>query len=48
VKAAMAEMGLITDALRMPMLPLDDADRARLRAVLDDLGLLDGATEAVA
>lgn len=48
VKAAMAEMGLITDALRMPMLPLDDDDRARLRAVLDDLGLLDAAAEAAA
>jgi 4-hydroxy-tetrahydrodipicolinate synthase len=40
VKAAMAEMGLITDALRMPMLTLDDGDRARLRAVLEGLDLL--------
>jgi 4-hydroxy-tetrahydrodipicolinate synthase len=48
VKAAMAEMGLITDALRMPMMPLDDANRARLRVVLEDLGLLGTAEEAAA
>jgi 4-hydroxy-tetrahydrodipicolinate synthase len=48
VKAAMAEMGLLTDALRMPMLPLDEANRAQVRAVLADLGLLETATEAVA
>jgi dihydrodipicolinate synthase/N-acetylneuraminate lyase len=48
VKAAMAEMGLITDALRMPMLPLDDANRARLRSVLDELGLLETAAVAAA
>jgi 4-hydroxy-tetrahydrodipicolinate synthase len=40
VKAAMAEMGLITDALRMPMLPLDEANRARVRSVLEELDLL--------
>ena len=40
VKAAMAEMGLITDALRMPMMPLDDANRARVREVLAELDLL--------
>ena len=40
VKAAMAEMGLITDALRMPMLPLDEANRVRVRAVLEELDLL--------
>jgi 4-hydroxy-tetrahydrodipicolinate synthase len=48
VKAALAEMGLITDALRMPMLPLAEADRARVRAVLADLGLLGGNAEAAA
>jgi 4-hydroxy-tetrahydrodipicolinate synthase len=40
VKAAMAEMGLLTDALRMPMLPLDEANRERVRAVLEELDLL--------
>jgi len=40
VKAAMAEMGLLTDALRMPMLPLDEANREQVRAVLAELDLL--------
>jgi 4-hydroxy-tetrahydrodipicolinate synthase len=40
VKAALAEMGLIEDVVRQPLLPLDAPQRARLRAVLDDLGLL--------
>ena len=48
VKAAMAEMGLITDALRMPMLPLDDGQPRRVREVLGDLGLLGAAAEAAA
>jgi 4-hydroxy-tetrahydrodipicolinate synthase len=49
VKAAMAEMGLLTDALRMPMMPLDEANRARVREVLTELGLLDGgATSSTA
>jgi 4-hydroxy-tetrahydrodipicolinate synthase len=48
VKAAMAEMGLITDALRMPMLPLDDANRTRVRAVLADLDLLPSSSEVAA
>jgi 4-hydroxy-tetrahydrodipicolinate synthase len=48
VKAAMAEMGLITDALRMPMMPLDEANRARVRAVLTDLGLIGTGHEAAA
>jgi 4-hydroxy-tetrahydrodipicolinate synthase len=48
VKAAMAEMGLITDALRMPMLPLDETNRARVREVLADLELIPAATAAAA
>jgi len=40
VKAALAEMGLIADVLRPPLLPLDDPQRATLRRVLADLGLL--------
>ena len=48
VKAAMAEMGLITDALRMPMLPLDEANRVRVRAVLEQLDLLPVAAGAAA
>jgi 4-hydroxy-tetrahydrodipicolinate synthase len=40
VKAALAEMGLIEDVVRPPLLPLDDAQRAQLRAVLAKAGVL--------
>ena len=43
VKAALAEMGLITDSLRQPLLPLADPERARLRTVLASVGLIDTA-----
>ncbi|MFO1539438.1 MAG: 4-hydroxy-tetrahydrodipicolinate synthase [Chloroflexota bacterium] len=44
VKAALAEMGLISDVLRSPLLPMSDEQRPRLRAVLASVGLLsDGA-----
>jgi len=46
VKAAMAEMGLIHDVLRSPLLPMADEQRPRLRAVLTDLGLLGAAAVA--
>jgi 4-hydroxy-tetrahydrodipicolinate synthase len=39
VKAALALMGLAGDRLRQPLGPLDDADRARLAAVLREAGL---------
>lgn len=42
VKAALAEMGLISDVLRAPLMPLADAERARVREVLVAAGLLDG------
>lgn len=48
VKAALAEMGLITDALRQPLLPLADAERARVREVLVELDLLGGIEAAAA
>jgi len=48
VKAALAEMGLVEDVLRQPLMSLDDMNRTRLRAVLDDLGLLDTIEEAAA
>ncbi len=42
-KAAMAAMGLLErDDLRAPLLPLDDASRERLHALLRSLGLVDG------
>jgi 4-hydroxy-tetrahydrodipicolinate synthase len=40
VKAAMAMMGLLTDSLRMPLMPLEDQHRARLRTILEETGLL--------
>jgi 4-hydroxy-tetrahydrodipicolinate synthase len=48
VKAALAEMGLITDALRAPLLPLADTERAQLRDALDGLGLIGSAAETAA
>ena len=46
VKAALAEMGLIHDVLRAPLLPMDEALRPRLRAALDAAGLLPAAAGA--
>ena len=47
VKAAMAMMGLCSDTLRMPLLPLDEPHRSRMQVLLADLGLLgeDAAAE---
>jgi 4-hydroxy-tetrahydrodipicolinate synthase len=47
VKAALAEMGLIHDVLRAPLLSLADEQRPRLRSVLQAAGLLD-TTEVAA
>jgi 4-hydroxy-tetrahydrodipicolinate synthase len=41
VKAAMSMLGLLSDNLRMPLLPLDEPYRGRLRAILETTGLLD-------
>jgi 4-hydroxy-tetrahydrodipicolinate synthase len=44
VKGAMQLMGLLaTDAMRLPMLPLDDKGRAAMAATLREVGLLDAA-----
>lgn len=40
VKAALAELGLCQDELRLPLLPLSAEPRARLRQVLRDFSLL--------
>jgi 4-hydroxy-tetrahydrodipicolinate synthase len=40
VKAAMAAMGLLEEVYRLPMVPPSDASRARIRKVLDTMGLL--------
>lgn len=42
-KAALACMGVLaTDTVRQPLLPLAEPDRERLRALLRDLGLVEG------
>jgi 4-hydroxy-tetrahydrodipicolinate synthase len=40
VKAALAMMGLITESLRLPLVPLSSASRPALRAVLKSLALV--------
>jgi 4-hydroxy-tetrahydrodipicolinate synthase len=40
VKAAIAMMGYCQDELRLPLLPMSDAARAKLRAVMEQFGLL--------
>jgi 4-hydroxy-tetrahydrodipicolinate synthase len=48
VKAAMSMLGLCEDNLRMPLLPLEEPCRGRLRAVLEEVGLLEASTRGVA
>ncbi|HUJ73016.1 MAG TPA: 4-hydroxy-tetrahydrodipicolinate synthase [Verrucomicrobiae bacterium] len=40
VKAAMAMMGLIEEAYRLPLVPMSDANRAQLKKTLQALGLV--------
>jgi 4-hydroxy-tetrahydrodipicolinate synthase len=40
VKAAMALMGLVEEHFRLPLVPVQDGTRARLRVILQELGLL--------
>ena len=44
VKAALAEMGLLSARYRLPLVPPQEASRRRIAEVLQDLGLLDGDT----
>lgn len=48
VKAAMTHMGLIEENLRLPLVPVQEKTRARMREVLIELGLLKETTHAVA
>lgn len=48
VKAAMALMGLIEENLRLPLVPVQEKTRARMREVLIDAGLLKETTHAIA
>jgi 4-hydroxy-tetrahydrodipicolinate synthase len=47
-KAALAMMGLVEETLRLPLVPVEEKTRARLREVLEELGLLKGTTHAAA
>ena len=46
VKAAMSMMGLLSDELRLPLLPLDEQHRGRLQGILETSGLLETANNA--
>jgi 4-hydroxy-tetrahydrodipicolinate synthase len=44
VKAAMAMMGLLEENFRLPLVPITEKSRARVREVLVDVGVLESAT----
>jgi 4-hydroxy-tetrahydrodipicolinate synthase len=46
VKAALAMMGLIEESYRLPLVPIQEKSRLRLRQVLIELGLLKAAGQA--
>ncbi len=48
VKAAMALMGLLEENLRLPLVPVQDRTRARMREVLIEIGLLKETSHALA
>ena len=48
VKAAMALMGLLEENLRLPLVPVTEKSRARVREVLTELGLLKETTHVAA
>jgi len=48
VKAAMAMMGLIEENFRLPLVPVQEKTRVRLREVLSELGVLKETAHATA
>jgi 4-hydroxy-tetrahydrodipicolinate synthase len=48
VKAAMAMMGLIEENFRLPLVPIQEKSRVRLREVLRELDLIQGTSHATA
>ena len=48
VKAALALMGLLEENLRLPLVPVQEKTRARMREILIELGLLKETSHAVA
>ena len=47
VKAAMALMGLLEENFRLPLVPITDKSRTKVREVLSELGVLETARVAV-
>ncbi|HYR77055.1 MAG TPA: 4-hydroxy-tetrahydrodipicolinate synthase [Pyrinomonadaceae bacterium] len=47
VKAAMAMMGLLEENFRLPLVPIQETSRNRIREVIADLGLLERSRAAV-
>ena len=47
VKAAMAMMGLLEENFRLPLVPITEKSRARVREVIEELGLLERAQATV-
>ena len=48
VKAALAMMNMIEEHLRLPLVPITEQSRERVREVITELGLLKGTTHAAA
>jgi 4-hydroxy-tetrahydrodipicolinate synthase len=48
VKAALAMMNLLEERFRLPLVPITEKSRARVREVLTELGLLQGSSHAAA
>jgi len=48
VKAALAALGLLEEHYRLPLVPVQEQTRARLRTALSELGLLQGAAHVAA
>ena len=48
VKAVLAALGLIEEQFRLPLVPVQESTRARLRTILADLGLASGRPHVAA
>ena len=48
VKAALAMMGMIEESYRLPLVPIQEQSKVRVRSVLTELGLLKGTSHATA
>ena len=48
VKAAMAAMGLMGEHFRLPLVPVTEATRARMRSLVAELGLASGRPHVAA